>query len=132
MIQRIIIGVYVYLEHSKEQFKGKKVWFWCDNASVVWWLIKLRAKHKRPDCQVIINRMAEICFEYKIKFWIAHIKGKDNIHADALSRFEPIDLSTAPFPVGTRINVRSQLYRANELAKNTEIHDESLLSWKDT
>ena len=120
---RELVAVYVILEHSKERFKNSTIWIWCDNMSVVRWISKLRSKFRRPDCQVIINRIAEILYHYFIKIWIEHIPGEDNIYADALSRYYTISWKDAPFPITNPINTTSQLQEASNLSKNIRVKE---------
>ena len=93
-------------------------------------LLKLHCKLRRPDCQVLINRIAEICYNYYIRFYVDHIAGKNNIAVDALSRYLPSPCAAAPFPVSTPINTMADLQKASDLAKYIEV-DPKMLSWKD-
>ena len=38
----------------------------------------------------IINKFCELSAQYHFRFWVEHIKGKDNELADSLSRFKEL------------------------------------------
>ncbi|NRA57493.1 MAG: hypothetical protein HRU13_05175 [Phycisphaerales bacterium] len=69
------------------QWKGKTVTFHCDNMSTVWSLIKRSCDHKRRDIMLMIRVLMNAANEFEFCPYFVHIKGKDNITADALSRF---------------------------------------------
>ena len=131
---RELIAIYCILEARKEHFRGKSIHIFTDNMSVKWMILRLRSALKRPDCQVIINRIAEICYYYYMRIYIDHIKGKDNIYADALSRYIPIPFHSAPFAVDLargRFDTTAALQSASNLASNIPV-DFRALSFKDT
>ena len=59
---RELVAVYCILEARKHTFYGKSIHIYTDNMAVKWMILRLRSALKRPDCQVIINRIAEICY----------------------------------------------------------------------
>lgn len=69
-------------------WKDKAVTFWCDNMSCVYSLAKRSCTFDRPDIMALIRVIAESATRFKFSPFIIHIKGKDNITADALSRFD--------------------------------------------
>ena len=125
-----LIAVYTILETSKEKFRNKTIHIFTDNIAVKWMLVKFRSKLSRPDCQVIINRIATICYEYYIQIWTDHIKGKDNIFADALSRYIEVDWNKSPFPLSSQLDTAEAVYNAGILASPCDI-DEAELDHED-
>ena len=70
------------------KWSGKSVTFWCDNESCVYSMIKRRCDFKREDVMVLIRIIAQCANHYNFSPYFIHIRGKDNMTADALSRFD--------------------------------------------
>ena len=68
------------------QYKNIKMY--CDNDTVVNAVIKSRAPMGRRDLNCMVNKLGELSAQYHFRFWIEHIKGEENVIADALSRFK--------------------------------------------
>ena len=69
------------------QWQGKTVTFQCDNMSTVWTIIKKSCTLKRPDIMHLVRILMDTANAHGFHPFIVHIKGEDNITADALSRF---------------------------------------------
>ena len=69
------------------KWKGQAVTFHCDNMSSVWTLIKKACSHERKDIMHMVRVFMTVANEHGFHPYIVHIKGKDNVTADALSRF---------------------------------------------
>ena len=69
-------------------WNGKAVTFWCDNEACVFSVAKRRCSFDRPDVMALIRIIAEMANKFNFRPYILHIKGKDNLTADALSRFD--------------------------------------------
>jgi hypothetical protein len=69
------------------KWTGKAVTFHCDNMSSVWTLIKKSCSHERKDIMHMVRIFMTVANEHGFHPYIVHIKGKDNVTADALSRF---------------------------------------------
>ena len=74
----------------KDQFRGKIVCVWSDNKPDIDMLIRWHAPLHRPDLQILIRKIAEICIHNRIRPWWSHIAGERNVAADKLSRFTPL------------------------------------------
>ena len=70
------------------QWEGKAVTFWIDNEACVWSLIKKRCAFERTDVMELIRVIAACANKMKFTPYFIHIAGKDNLTADALSRFD--------------------------------------------
>ena len=73
-----------------------------DNSACKFMLINLTAILARPDLQILLNNICELCVNRLIHLWLDHIPGDNNTIADALSRFYPNLLA---FPQLDRYNV---------------------------
>ena len=91
---------------------------------------KMRSKLRRPDCQTLINHLAVQLLLNDIQFKIDHIKGKDNVAADALSRYFTNPLQAASFPVNKQLNTTKYLQLASNLAAHTYVRRKDL-KWED-
>ena len=111
-----LVAIYAILETAKDTFRDKTIHIFTDNISAKWMLINFRSKLSRPDCQVIINRIATICYHYYIQIWMDHIKGKENIFADALSRYIEVDWKKSPCPLSTKVDTTNAVHNAGNLA----------------
>ena len=69
------------------EWTGKAVTFHCDNMSSVWTLIKKSCSHDRKDIMHMVRIFLTVANEHGFYPYIVHIKGKENVTADALSRF---------------------------------------------
>lgn len=125
-----LCGVYMALHCWKEQLRGKWVHVYTDNDPVKWMLIKMRARLYRHDLQVLINDICQILLSNEIEMWIDHIPGKQNIAADALSRYFANPLQHAPFKCATRTDATHSLLRASLLTARTNV-DYKHLSFHD-
>ena len=97
-----LVAVLVAIYFNRRDLKGQKVQIWCDNLAVVWMIIKCRAKPSRPDLQSLLGKIAKLCISNSIHVWIDHIPGKDNIVADALSRFASNPFKSLPFDMAPK------------------------------
>lgn len=70
------------------QWRGMAVTFWIDNQACVWSLIKMRCDFKRGDVMHLIRVIAACSSEFGFSPYFVHIAGKENLTADALSRFD--------------------------------------------
>ena len=70
------------------QWRGMAVTFWIDNEACVWSLIKRRCSFEREDVMQLIRVIASCANEMGFQPYFIHIRGKDNLTADALSRFD--------------------------------------------
>ena len=69
------------------EWKGKSVTFWIDNMSSVWTLIKRSCAFKRADIMHMVRIIMDAANENGFYPYFIHIPGKENLTADALSRF---------------------------------------------
>ncbi len=67
---------------------GKSVTFWCDNESCVFSMIKRKCEFRREDVMMLIRIICDCANHYQFHPYFIHIRGKDNMTADALSRFD--------------------------------------------
>ena len=72
------------------KLRYKNIRIYCDNTTTVSSVIKKRDPLNRRDIHHIIDKICMLAVEYRFRFWIDLIEGKDNILADRLSRFEPL------------------------------------------
>ena len=93
----IFVLLYALREELKDAFYDKILHIYTDNEPCKWMLINMRAQLYRPDVQELINYICKLLIDYRIQFWIDHIPGKQNVIADALSRY--INL-----PTGNSVN----------------------------
>jgi len=70
------------------QWKGKSVTFWCDNEPCVYSLAKWRCDFRREDVMRLIRIIADCANRFGFCPFFIHIRGKDNLTADSLSRFD--------------------------------------------
>ena len=69
------------------QWRGKTVTFHCDNMSCVWTIIKRACAKERKDIMHMVRILMDTANACGFHPFVVHIKGKDNVTADALSRF---------------------------------------------
>ena len=72
------------------QWKGKSVTFWCDNEACVWSMAKGKCSFEREDVMNLIRIICDVANKCGFRPYFIHIKGKENLTADALSRFDKI------------------------------------------
>lgn len=68
-------------------WRGKMVTFHCDNMSAVWTVIKKSCAHERKDIMHMVRILMDTANKCGFHPYVVHIKGVDNLTADALSRF---------------------------------------------
>ena len=88
---RELIAIYGSLL-SLEQRHGDKlndtlIEVFTDNIACKFMLINMTSLLARPDLQILINDICELCVRRRVHLWMEHIPGDDNKVADALSRF---------------------------------------------
>ena len=66
---------------------NSSVTFWIDNMSCVWTLIKRSCAFKRSDIMHMVRIIMDAANEHEFYPYFVHIPGKENVTADALSRF---------------------------------------------
>ena len=71
-----------------DQWRDMAVTFWCDNMSCVYSLMKRRCAFGRDDVMELIRIIADQAETNGFRPFIVHIPGKENLTADALSRFD--------------------------------------------
>ena len=71
-----------------QSWEGKAVTFWCDNIACVFSMIKRRCDFMRKDVMALIRIIANCANNWNFRPYFLHISGKDNLTADALSRFD--------------------------------------------
>ena len=69
-------------------WKGKAVTFWCDNEACVWSMAKVKCSFDREDVMDLIRIICDAANKCGFRPYFIHIKGKENLTADALSRFD--------------------------------------------
>ena len=69
------------------QWEGKTITFHCDNMSSVWTIIKKTCTKEREDIMHLVRVLMNLANEHGFHPYVVHIAGKQNITADALSRF---------------------------------------------
>ena len=116
---RELVGVFVMIAAMRKQWKGKRVHIYTDNNPVKYWLVNRRSDISRQDCQVLINQIAQWEIEEEMYLWFDHIKGEENIAADALSRYYKDPLEKAPFECNKEIDCTNGLRLANNLTATT-------------
>ena len=123
---RELCAVFMAIHCLQGELSGKSVHIYTDNDPVKWMLIKMRSRLARPDLQIIINKICEILLEQHIEIWIDHIPGEENKCADALSRYFPNPLASAPFAVSKHCNAIDSLQLASDLAAQTDVKEKYL------
>jgi hypothetical protein len=83
-----LLGVVVTAVMWAPRWSGKCVHFLCDNPGATAAIAKKAAKFHRPDCDELVRLLARLAVDYHFYFWADHIKGCNNVQADALSRFK--------------------------------------------
>lgn len=71
-----------------DQWQSKAITFWIDNEACVWSLAKRRCDFAREDVMELIRVIASCANKWSFQPYFIHIAGKDNMTADALSRFD--------------------------------------------
>ncbi len=71
-----------------KNWNGKSVTFWCDNDACVHSLAKRKCDFNRNDVMDLIRIIANLANKHNFQPYFIHIRGKDNLTADALSRFD--------------------------------------------
>ena len=125
IVWKELVAIFSFIHSLRHSLKGKVVHIYTDNEACKYMLIKMRAKLKRPDLQVIINEICKIFIEFEIVPWIEHIPGKDNIIPDALSRNKDIPHDLL-IKCTNRISATSSIQLAADLCKNIIINKKYL------
>ena len=90
---RELVAIYAALlgleQRHGDRLNDCRVQIFTDNVACKYMLINMTAKLGRPDLQVLINEICELCINRRVHLWMEHIPGDDNKVADALSRFFP-------------------------------------------
>ena len=81
------LGPIVVLEYFKDEFKNSTITFYNDNPGAAGALINKAPPLWRSDMHCLTRFMAKTAVEQHIMYWGIKIPGKQNIDADALSRF---------------------------------------------
>ena len=69
-------------------WSGKSVTFWCDNEACVYSMAKKKCGFERGDVMELIRWICHLANRFNFHPYFIHIRGKDNLTADALSRFD--------------------------------------------
>ena len=125
IVWKELAAIFSFIHSLRHSLKGKVVHIYTDNEACKYMLIKMRAKLRRPDLQLLINELCKIFIEYEIISWIEHIPGKDNIIPDALSRNKDVP-SDLRFKCTNRISTTSSIQLAADLCKNIVINRKHL------
>ena len=123
---RELCAVFIAIHSLQTKLSRKLIHIYTDNDAVKWMLIKMRSRLARPDLQILINKICEILLEQHIEIWMDHIPGEDNKCADALSRYFPSPLESAPFSVLNRCDTIKSLQLASDLAAHTHVKEKFL------
>ena len=74
------------IKHWRHAWAGKRVLIMCDNS--VSCSIVRRQGSQAHELNLLYKELYQVCQEYNIDVALRHIRGKDNVYADALSRYE--------------------------------------------
>ena len=99
----------------RDKFYDLNIQVFTDNMSCKWMLRKMTAKIYRPDLQVLINDICDMFIDKRTIARFQFIQGKENIYADALSRYFPNPLGSHASEY-TKLDVLAELKRASTLA----------------
>ena len=130
IVWRELVAIYVMIYSLRNECKNKVLHVYTDNEGCKYMLINMRCDLRRPDLQAIINEICKICIEYAIIPWFEHIPGKDNVIADALSRYKPNPFNSAA-KYNKQINTTAALQYASDLCRDIAIKPK-LLNMADT
>ncbi|XP_033730175.1 uncharacterized protein LOC117319492 [Pecten maximus] len=96
-----------------DQLKNKCIWFFTDNQALVPVINKQSARD--PFIMRLIRKLVLSCLQYNILFKCVHVRGHDNLLADALSRlqvekFKKLCPSASPEPTPVQALLDQELY----------------------
>lgn len=86
-----LLGVVLAARLFSQKWGEKAIKFFCDNWAVCAIVTRKVACFRRPDLNDLVGELCRLATKYRFYFWIEHIKGEDNVLADALSRRKDID-----------------------------------------
>lgn len=73
-------------EHWQKEWQGQRVLVMCDNSTAC--SIVRRQGSSTPELNALYERLRKVCNKRHIDLALRHIRGVDNVLADALSRYE--------------------------------------------
>ena len=126
IVWKELVAVFVILHKIQNELMNKVVHVFTDNEAVKWMLINMRSPLYRPDLQILINRICQILIKFKIHLWMEYINTKENIIADALSRYhaEPFATTTKTY---SQIDATSFLQAASNLSREFKVKNKYLV-----
>lgn len=85
IVQLEMLNVFIALKLWGSKWSGKRVRLYCDNMAVVQVLTKLATKD--DFLQVCARNVWQLTMKHDIELKLLHVRGKDNVYADILSRW---------------------------------------------
>ncbi len=86
IVLKEMLAVVIMCMQCSEQWKFKRIHFWCDNEAVIAILSRKCCNFKRPDLMNRVRVIARLAIKNRFWFWISHIPDVRNITADLMSR----------------------------------------------
>ena len=111
-----------------DSFKGLVIHVFTDNMPCKWMLMSMRSRLYRPDLQILINAICELCIKRQLQLWMDHIPGKENIVADALSRYfpDPLLMEQGQHKESCFLDSTRVLQLASDLSKQANVKNKFL------